>query len=327
MQYKVRLDNLPWFELQDRFCTFQKDQRSMFYLSISEESMTVTYLLDVLGDQLGRDLRAIDKQRLSPFIDYLFTSWVSGSHTFDTEESSHALYSYFRPFILDRQKGELLEGVSRILGPLSDGFLQFLIYTINLLSNNLLSESDIDRIVQWVEEIQGYSLLAKLLSLKIPTIKAFASNLLLGALKLKNTSLVLALLNAGTNPNSPIGNRRLRPLHYAAWSGSNEILQLLLKFGADINAVATGYSGRTALQAASEREHIELVRVLLNYGADINAPAAVDYGRIALQAASEQGHIELVQFLLNIGADDEVLGGLPSKQYTQGSRVDQLHCC
>ena len=24
---------------------------------------------------------------------------------------------------------------------------------------------------------------------------------------------------------------------------------------------------------------------------------------------------------------DEVLGGLPSKQYTQGSRVDQLHCC
>ena len=24
---------------------------------------------------------------------------------------------------------------------------------------------------------------------------------------------------------------------------------------------------------------------------------------------------------------DEVLGGLPSKQYTQGSRVDQHHCC
>jgi ankyrin repeat protein len=218
-------------------------------------------------------------------------------------EISHTSYSYFRPFILERRDSELLEGIGRILGPPSDGFLQFLAYMINLLSNNQLSESDVDRVVQWIDEIRGYNLLSKLLSFKIWTIKAFASNLLPGALRLKNVLLVSALLDAGTNPNSLIGYDKLRPLQYTVLFGNNEILQLLLKFGADVNAPAAIHNGRTALQAASEKGDIKLVQLLLDARADVNALAAKFYGRTALQAALKIGHVEPVRLLLNAGAD------------------------
>jgi hypothetical protein len=237
----------------------------------------------VLGDQCGKDLQVNNRLRLGSIVDYLFTGQISNLYTINSERNNHTVYSYFRPFILERRDGELLEGVSRILGPVHDGFLQFLTYTINLLSNNLLSEDDVDRIVQWIDEIQGYNLLARLLSLNTPTIKAFASNMLPGAIRLKNTSLVSALLDAGTNPNSSMGYAQLHPLQYISLFGSNEIAQLLLKFGADVNAPAARYGGRTALQGASEKGYIELVRLLLDAGADVNAPTASISGRTALK--------------------------------------------
>jgi hypothetical protein len=115
-----------------------------FYPSMPDESMDVAYLLG----QYRIDLRVMDEPSLGIIIDYLFTSWISGSQIFNTESNSHNLYSYFSPFILEMQDGELLEDVGRILGPVNDGFLQFLTYMINLLSNSLLSEDDVDKIVQ-----------------------------------------------------------------------------------------------------------------------------------------------------------------------------------
>ena len=269
-------------------------------LSMSNESMDVTHLLDVLGDQRGEDLLVICGFR--SIIDYLSTNWALEKQIFNAEEHSHTLYSYFRPFIPERRDGELLEGVGRILGPLSDGFLQFLTYIINLLSNNLLSNRDANRIVQWIDDIQGYSLLTRLLLLKTPTIEAFASNLLLGAIRLDNVLLVSTLLKAGVNSNPPIGYRITRLLEYTAVFGSNKTARLLLKCGADVNTDISGYYIDNALQAASWNGNIELVRLLLKAGADVNAPGA-KYGYTALQAASEKGDIELVRLLLNAGAD------------------------
>ncbi|OCL02329.1 ankyrin, partial [Glonium stellatum] len=64
--------------------------------------------------------------------------------------------------------------------------------------------------------------------------------------------------------------------------GYNEIVQLLLSKGADINAQGR-YHG-TALQAASKHGHNEIVQLLLSKGADINAQGG-QYNT-ALQAAS-----------------------------------------
>ncbi|RYP44438.1 hypothetical protein DL768_009085 [Monosporascus sp. mg162] len=263
---------------------------------------TASYLLDQLEENHEKDVRVIDKGGFTSIIDVLFANWTSYSPIRNTRDI-HALYSYFKPFILERQDGELLEGVSKILGPLPGGLLEFLSYAINLLSNNLLSETDIDRLAQWIDDIQGYKMLAKLLSLKAPTIQAFASNLLPGALRLKNAPLLYALLNSGINLDLPIGYNKILPLQHVSLFGTTELAKLLLHFGADVNASPAKYNGRTAFQAAAENGNIELIQLLLEAGADINASPAEYNGRTALQAAAANGNTELVQLLLEAGAD------------------------
>ena len=282
------------------------------WLSMPEERINLRYLLDVLGEQRGSDLGFIDESDFGPIIDVLSTSWTSDSPTLNTEGNIRTLYLYFRPFVLERYDGELLEGAARILGPLYDGLLQFLNYTFNLLSNNLLSESDVDKIVQWIDETQGYELFAKLLSTKSSTIEALASNLLPGALRLKNVPFTRIILRAGVNPNSPIGYQNTTPLQYIARLGDIELVRILLDAGADVNAPPTGSVGQdkhTALQAAAKGGNLELVQILLDAGADVNAPpettnlTCTNHGYTALQAAALTGNIELVQLLLHAGAD------------------------
>ncbi|RYP80332.1 hypothetical protein DL770_006279 [Monosporascus sp. CRB-9-2] len=285
------------------------------YLPMPNEN-TASYLLDQLAEHHERDVRVKDEGGFAPIVDVLFANWTSYSPILNTRDI-HALYSYFRPFILESRDGELLEGVSNILGSLPGGLLQFLSYAINLLSNNLLSETDIDRLAQWIDDIQGYKLLAKLLSLKASTIQAFASNLLPGALRLKNASLLHTLLNAGINPDLPIDYNKILPLQHVSHFGTTELAQLLLHFGADVNAPpprphrTSKYGYRTALQAAAENGNIELVQILLEAGADVNAPPiecetyrSFDRGgRTPLQAAAQNGNTVLVQLLLEAGAD------------------------
>jgi hypothetical protein len=181
---------------------------------MSEQRANLEYYLDLGGKQYGSDPRVMDKPSFGRITDVLFTRWTPGSSILDMEEYIDALHSYFRPFILERQDGELLEGVRIIFEPLCDGFLQFFNYAINLLSNNLLSEDNIDKIAQWIDEIQGHGLLAKLLSLKSTTIEAFASNLFPHALRLNNESVTRILLDAGVSPNLRMGYGRENTLQY-----------------------------------------------------------------------------------------------------------------
>jgi ankyrin repeat protein len=84
-----------------------------------------------------------------------------------------------------------------------------------------------------------------------------------------------------------------------------ELIQIALDAGADINQRGSGKSARTPIQAAAEVGNLEVVRALLARGADINAPPAEELGWTALQAAcsSEAPTMELVHFLLDHGAD------------------------
>ncbi|KAF7547421.1 hypothetical protein G7Z17_g7742 [Cylindrodendrum hubeiense] len=106
------------------------------------------------------------------------------------------------------------------------------------------------------------------------------------------------------------------PLQCAAKSGDKEAIQLLLHFGAEINASAADNHahGRTALQAAMHNDfqgkgkpvHVieELVWLLLHNGAEVNAPAGKCYGRTALQAATSYAEpsARVVVLLLKQGA-------------------------
>ncbi|CAG9821966.1 unnamed protein product [Phaedon cochleariae] len=60
------------------------------------------------------------------------------------------------------------------------------------------------------------------------------------------------------------------PLWCAAVSGKLPVVELLLKFGADINAVSD--TGSTPVRSACFMTHFEIVKYLVEHGADINRP-------------------------------------------------------
>ncbi|KAJ7301960.1 ankyrin repeat domain-containing protein [Mycena albidolilacea] len=88
-------------------------------------------------------------------------------------------------------------------------------------------------------------------------------------------------------------------LFTATYYGYLEMTNLLIKFGADVNARGGLYE--TALQAASAKGHEAVVQLLIDKGADVNAQGGYDGS--ALQAASAEGHDAVVQLLIDKGAD------------------------
>jgi len=82
----------------------------------------------------------------------------------------------------------------------------------------------------------------------------------------------------------------------AVANGSKDILELLLEYGADINAA----DGATALMTAVDVNNRELVDFLLAHKADINQVERC-YGS-ALTHAIENGNLPLVKYLISRGA-------------------------
>lgn len=153
-------------------------------------------------------------------------------------------------------------------------------------------------------------------------------------------TIVEYLLAKGADPNqiSCTGSWTMLPLEAAASSGSLDIINRLLKAGAELDAnvclhaaAAKGHlsivrwfldagaevntfkpnkrvlnelCGQecTALQLAAHGGHLEVVKMLVQEKADVNSPAAPG-GRTALQAAVEREFIEIVNILLAERAD------------------------
>ncbi|KAF8249029.1 ankyrin [Wilcoxina mikolae CBS 423.85] len=118
--------------------------------------------------------------------------------------------------------------------------------------------------------------------------------------------VVKLLLEEGMNPNETIPkwdgySKDWTVLQVAAMGGHQDVVEKLLKAGADVNALPAEYKGRTALQAAAEGGHQVVVEQLLKAGADVNAPSA-EYGETALQAAAGGGHQAVVEQLLKAGS-------------------------
>ncbi|OQR84204.1 ankyrin [Achlya hypogyna] len=97
------------------------------------------------------------------------------------------------------------------------------------------------------------------------------------------------------------------PLHVAATEGNGEIVEMLLEFGAAINAASNASSGQTALFMAIDRCSIDAARRLLSRGADPNA--ATTSGKAPLFAAVSRWYkvnglsTSALKLLLEYGAD------------------------
>ncbi|WP_050802801.1 ankyrin repeat domain-containing protein [Paenibacillus sp. HGF5] len=142
--------------------------------------------------------------------------------------------------------------------------------------------------------------------------------------------MLLILFLSACQPNSEkheVKKDMDRQLIESAEQGNKEQVRQLLQFGANIDA--TDDQGRTAVMAATYRNHVDTVDALIQAGADINirdhqlnnvflyagAEGMLDILRLAIDAdadvtltnrfggtalipASDRGHVEIVQELL-----------------------------
>ena len=91
-----------------------------------------------------------------------------------------------------------------------------------------------------------------------------------------DVSTLIALLEGGADPNLLDGPVPYHPLDYAAMHGRADLADLLIAFGANMNAKDNLY-GETPLHQAiaagefAPRVHLDVVQLLIDRGADVNA--------------------------------------------------------
>jgi len=79
----------------------------------------------------------------------------------------------------------------------------------------------------------------------------------------------------------------------AARNGQKDVVELLVKARADVNAKSN--NGRSALMHAAWNGHKNVIELLLNVGADVNAKS--NNGWSALMSAAANGHKYVVELL------------------------------
>jgi ankyrin repeat protein len=99
---------------------------------------------------------------------------------------------------------------------------------------------------------------------------------------------------------APEAARDWRPIMEASYKGFAEIVRVLVKHGADVNAISTSEHNRP-LHRAIEQGHADVVDVLLSSGADIEARAT--WLKITpLAKAAFEGRSSIVDLLIKRGA-------------------------
>jgi ankyrin repeat protein len=116
------------------------------------------------------------------------------------------------------------------------------------------------------------------------------------------TNLMTLLLKQGAKVNARDNDRRV-PLHRAAETTS-AVVDLLLANGAEVDA--TNKSGGTPLHTSASYDRPDIAAVLLAKGAKINARTVV--GRTPLFEAIFNRQMKIIPFLLEKGADPNIPG-------------------
>jgi ankyrin repeat protein len=101
-------------------------------------------------------------------------------------------------------------------------------------------------------------------------------------------------------------NDGLTPLGFAAHFGKVEAVQVLLEYGADVNALSHSkvsfIPSNTALHAAiAGNKSTAVIEILIKNGADVNAIDSHEHTPI--QAAAFEGNLDITRLLLDNGAD------------------------
>lgn len=141
---------------------------------------------------------------------------------------------------------------------------------------------------------------------------------ILQAVQSGDISTVVTLLDAGYDPDIPVGDDGDLLLCWAAAYGQLPIVELLLEHGADIDAVPSHAMGGPALTEALFEGHIEVAEVLADAGAHVDYAHAAGLGKIdqledhdedeserwaAFLSACKTGQLDAVKYLVERGID------------------------
>ena len=115
-----------------------------------------------------------------------------------------------------------------------------------------------------------------------------------------DTALAEMLLYAGANVKASTRINSYTPLLLAAKNGNVEVMDPLIKAGADINGKTS--NGTTALMFAAAAGNADAVNVLIDRGVDVNAAEPIR-GLTALMFAAASDRAPIVALLAKHGAD------------------------
>lgn len=132
----------------------------------------------------------------------------------------------------------------------------------------------------------------------------FGTTPLIAALKNEDYDLLKFFLENGADPNTEDGLGKLPLIEAAKFRGPNAYFELLLNYGADINAKDN--RGDTALICSVDKSY-RVVEFLLSKGANVNVKNS--QGDTPLTRAASIGKINNVKILLENGASIDDLNG------------------
>lgn len=162
--------------------------------------------------------------------------------------------------------------------------------------------------------LSGYSQLTELLLSSDSSTNKYLTQedmdtMLLLAARAGSKELVLALLDRGAAVNAERAGTEYQDdgdaLQAAVWQGNSDIVKILLKSGADINAQCERRG--SALQVAAQQDGLEMLELLIDHGADINGPSNAR-GCVLSSAAHRRDNTRHLEFLLAKSADINMRG-------------------
>ncbi len=121
-----------------------------------------------------------------------------------------------------------------------------------------------------------------------------------------DVELVQRLIKAGANV-SAFNDYGATPMSEAAERADAHILGMLLQAGADVES--PNAMGQTALMTVARTDHVEAAKLLLSHHAKVNAREQWR-GQTALMWAAAQGQPEMVQLLVSHGADPNAVSAI-----------------
>jgi ankyrin repeat protein len=158
----------------------------------------------------------------------------------------------------------------------------------------------------WLRTLVGLALLLSVPSLGAradisSALNPFSSyyNNVARAAEANDVGRVRSLLTSGNNANQVAEDTQRTGLHNAAINGNIQIIAILIKAGARVDARDT--IGNTPLIYAADHDRVEIVKLLLDVGAQVDAENK--NGMTSLMVAAKDGEAEMVRTLLARGAN------------------------